>query len=258
MVLFAIVSDETDVLSEPSCSYGDPRMSAASTEAYSGVDNLEIMEEALNYNAFLRDLVISRVRPNDVIVDFGAGTGVLARPLAAAGYRVSCIERDPNLRARLADAGLTVHAMLEEIPAGSLDFIYTVNVLEHIRDDGAILAALRDCLKPGGSLLVYVPAFPLLYSSMDRRVGHLRRYRRGQLVSVLRRAGLRVEFVAHQDCLGFFATLLFKLIGDDTGRINRRALVAYDRYIFPLSRRLDRWVGRWFGKNLLVVGRQDC
>lgn len=232
-------------------------MSEAATGPYSDIDNLEIMEEALNYKAFLRDLVVTRVRPYDDIVDFGAGTGVLARPLVAAGYRVSCVERDPQLRARLANASLTVHATLEEIPAGSLDFIYTVNVLEHIRDDVAIVTALRARLKPGGSLLVYVPAFPLLYSSMDRKVGHVRRYRRGQLVSVLRRARLRVEYAAHRDCLGFFAALLFKLAGNDTGSINRRALVAYDRYTFPLSRRLDRWFGKWFGKNLLVVGRRD-
>ena len=119
--------------------------------AYSGVDNLEIMDDAVNYNAFLLDLVTSRVRPDDAILDFGAGTGVLARPLAANGYRVSCVEPDPDLRARLTQAGLGVHAGLHEIPPESFDFIYTINVLEHIRDDDIIVGALRTRLKPGAS-----------------------------------------------------------------------------------------------------------
>jgi len=114
---------------------------------------------------------------------------VLARPLAANGYRVSCVEPDPDLRVRLTRAGLGVHGGLHEIPPESFDFIYTVNVLEHIPDDDVIVGALRTRLKPGGVLLVYVPAFPLLYSSMDRKVGHVRRYRHGRLLGVMRAIG---------------------------------------------------------------------
>ncbi len=220
--------------------------------AYLGVDNLEIMDEAINYNAFLLALVTARARSDDIILDF-AGTGSLARPLAAQGCRVSCVEPDPDLRLRLVRAGLAVHAGLDEIQPESIDFIYTVNVLEHIHDDNATIAALRARLKIGGRLLIYVPAFPLLYTSMDRKVGHVRRYRHGQLREGLRAAGLQVEHISYRDCLGFFAALVFKLIGNDSGTLNRRALVAYDRYVFPLSQRLDRWGGMWFGKNLLVV-----
>jgi SAM-dependent methyltransferase len=223
---------------------------------YPGLDNLEIMEYAVNYNTFLLGLVTARVSADYAILDFGAGTGVVARPLAAIGYQVSCVERDPDLRARLARAGLAAHAGVDEIPPESVDFIYAINVLEHIRDDNLTVAALRTRLKPGGRLLVFVPAFPLLYSTMDRKVGHVRRYRHGQLVGVLRAAGLQVEHSSHHDCLGFFAALLYKLIGGDSGGFDRRPLVAYDRYVFPLSRRLDRWLGMWFGKNLVAVARR--
>lgn len=231
-------------------------MSTDAANSYSGVDNLEIMEEARNYNATLQGLVMARARTSDAILDFGAGTGVLARPLKAAGYDVRCVEPDAGLRARLRASGLDTHAGLDTIPAGSLDLAYTFNVLEHIADDRAAAAALRDRLRPGGRLLVYVPAFPILYSSMDRKVGHLRRYRRDGLAEVLRSAGLAVEHIAYQDCLGFAAALLFKFVDDGSGAINRRALVAYDRLAFPLSRRLDRAGGRWFGKNLLALARR--
>jgi len=232
-------------------------VSEAAADGYSGIDNLEVMAEALNYNAFLRSLVERELRPGDAVLDFGAGTGTLALPLAGAGHPVACVEPDPQLRGRLSAAGLTAHADLSAVPEHSLDFAYTVNVLEHIDDNAAAIAALRERLKPGGRLLVYVPAFAVLYSSMDRKVGHRRRYRRRELVALLERAGLTVERAAYCDSLGFFATLLFKLFGNDSGTIDRRALVLYDRWLFPLSRTLDGIFGRWFGKNLLAAARRD-
>lgn len=231
-------------------------MSSDPTGGYSGVDTLEVMEEALNYNAFLQNLVTARARPGDHILDFGAGSGMMARPLTAAGYDVRCVEPDDGLRPRLQANGIEAHAAIDAIPAESLDLIYTVNVLEHIPDDRGAVAALRERLKPGGRLIVYVPAFPILYTSMDRKVGHVRRYRRGGLIALLEQADLTVERVAYQDSLGFAAALLFKLIGNGSGTINRRALIAYDRLVFPLSRLLDHVCGRWFGKNLLALARR--
>jgi SAM-dependent methyltransferase len=232
-------------------------MSTEPVYAYSGVDNLEIMAEAVNYNAFLLGLVTAQARRHDQILDFGAGTGVLMRPLVAAGYHVSCIEPDERLRGRLRADGLCAHATIEAVPAQSFDLIYTFNVLEHILDDGEAAASLRERLRPGGRLVVYVPAFPILFSALDRKVGHFRRYRHAGLAALLARAGLRIERIAYQDCLGFAATLLFKLAGNDTGTINRRALILFDRCVFPLSRFLDRFMGRWIGKNLLAVARRD-
>jgi SAM-dependent methyltransferase len=232
-------------------------MSEAVAPVYSGIDNLELMEEARRYNAFLRHTVESVIRPGDRVLDFGAGTGVLARPLSASACRLSCVEPDPELRARLCALGIAAEPTLDAIPYESIDTIYTVNVLEHIEDDAGAVAALTQRLRRGGRLLVYVPAFPALYSSMDRNVGHVRRYRRGELTRLLRNAGLATERVSYCDCLGFLASLIFKQIVSDDGTINRSALLAYDRYVFPLSRMLDRIADRYFGKNLLAIARRD-
>jgi SAM-dependent methyltransferase len=231
-------------------------MSDITASIYGGADNLEIMEEARNYNAFLQGLVTAHAHPEDRILDFGAGTGLLAHLLTAAGYRVSCIEPDPRLRAQLQTSGLVAYATLDEIEPESLDLIYTVNVLEHIADDENTALGLRGRLRPGGKLLVYVPAFPILYSSMDRKVGHVRRYRRTGLETMLRRAGFGIDLIAYKDCLGFAASLLFKWFGNDTGMINRRGLAAYDRYVFPLSCKLDHCTVRWFGKNLFALAHR--
>ena len=56
-----------------------------------------------------------------------------------------------------------------------------INVLEHIDDDQGVLRSISDRLEPGGHVAIWVPAFTLLYSPFDAKLGHVRRYRRRQL-----------------------------------------------------------------------------
>ena len=223
---------------------------------YAGTDNLEIMSEAVNYNRFLLRLIRAVVRPEDRIVDIGAGIGTIAKTLAAEGYRVQCVEPDPRQAASIAEAGITVTADIDSIEDATVDVILSFNVLEHIEDDHGALRLWTQKLRSGGRMLVYVPAFQILFSSMDRKVGHFRRYTLGQLVLAARAAGLVVESARYADCAGFLATLLYKWFGSDTGEINRKSLVAFDRYVFPVSRAADRLFRSWLGKNAVVVARR--
>lgn len=223
---------------------------------YSGTDNLEVMAEAVNYNRFLLSLILSCAGRGDSIVDFGAGIGTFARELERQGYRVHCIEPDAAQARAIAVAGLPVSASLEEVDDESVDYLYSLNVLEHIEDDVAMLREWRRKLKPGGKLLVYVPAFQLLYSSMDRKVGHFRRYTRSDLVRKLHLEGFTVKTARYVDSMGFFAALLFRFTGNRSGDLNPRALVIYDRLIFPASKLCDRLFASSFGKNVAVVAQK--
>ena len=133
--------------------------------------------------------------------------------------------------------------------------MYTLNVLEHIEDDERALAELRRVMRPGATLVVYVPALPWLFTTMDTRVGHFRRYRRAELVEKLLRAGFTVGSVRYVDSLGVLATLAYRLLGSREGTIDPRSVALYDRFVFPLSRLLDRLFERTGGKNLLVIAR---
>ncbi len=221
--------------------------------SYTGIDNLEVMREAANYNRFLVDLVTSNARREDRIVDFGAGAGTFASPVQAAGYDVCCVENDATLNAHLAGLGLPVHDDLARFDDDSVDYLYSLNVLEHIADDAAVVDLWFRKLRPSGRVLVYVPAFELLFSSMDRKVGHHRRYRLRGLTETLRASGFAIQHARYADSLGFLATLLFKSIGSASGDIDRGALRFYDRALFPISRALDLLVGAMVGKNVYVV-----
>lgn len=219
---------------------------------YSGRDNLEVMREAKKYNEFLLDLILASASKGETMVDFGAGNGTYSLPVAAAGYSVVCVETDPALSLELASKGMTVLNELEQAEDASIDYIYSLNVLEHIEDDGAIAALWHRKLRPAGKLMVYVPAFQILYSSMDRKVGHIRRYRKTELSEKLRSAGFEIAESRYADSIGFLATLLYKLLGREDGTLNVKMLRLYDRWIFPISRLFDCVADSVGGKNVYV------
>jgi SAM-dependent methyltransferase len=221
------------------------------TIEYSGRDNLDVMAEARNYNGYLVDLILAWFDRNRApLVDFGAGGGTFAVQVAQEGFDVSCVETDPVLSDMLRRKGLRVSSSLDAAPDASLAGIYSLNVLEHIEDDSATLALWHRKLAPGGRLLVYVPAFQVLFSSMDRKVGHHRRYRRSGLAQQLTKAGFELKKVRYADSLGFLAALLYRFTDGGQGDINPRMLRIYDRWVFPLSRWLDLVCGLLFGKNV--------
>jgi len=220
---------------------------------YTGIENLEVMREAENYNRYLQSLGEAHAAGARRVIDFGAGSGTFAIPCAAAGFDVTAVEPDDRLRAAISAAGVSAVADVAALASEAFDYAYTLNVLEHIEADVEALRALRTRLVPGGRLFVYVPAFPVLFTSMDAKVRHVRRYTRATLRASLDGAGFDIRTIRYADSLGFAATLLFKAFDDGSGDVNRRLLRFYDRLAFPVSRALDTLTHRWFGKNLLAL-----
>ena len=172
------------------------------------------------------------------------------------GFDPICLEPDPEQRAELQRRGLTVAAGLSEVASESLDYIYSSNVLEHIEDDVATLRELRGKLRNGGRLLLYLPAFQSLFSSMDELVGHHRRYDKRMLADKLRAAGFTVEDTFYADVLGYFATLAYRMLGNRTANINGTSMRTYDRFIFPVGRAIESVVRVPVGKNVVGIARK--
>jgi SAM-dependent methyltransferase len=130
-----------------------------------------------------------------------------------------------------------------------------VNVLEHIDEDEAVLRLLFRLLKPGGSLLIFVPAMPFLYGTLDERVGHVRRYTRPSLTHVMETAGFAMTSIRYFDLLGMLPWFV-------TGRVLRQPVVSsgpavfYDRYVVPLCRVVDAATRPRVGKNLVAVAHK--
>lgn len=230
---------------------------SAREAAYTGVDNLEKMRLAENYNSFLIELIVRNSERNERLLDFGAGLGLYAELLRPHSRLVTCFEIDRNLATSLRDRGFAVLTDSSEL-RDPFDMVYSFNVLEHIEDDEESLRLLFRCLRPGGKLLLFVPAFTHLFSSMDEKVGHLRRYRRGDLRQKVERAGFVVRASRYVDSVGYFAALAYKFFGNDRGDLSPTGLRLFDRYFFPLSLKLDLLCGWIFGKNVLLVAEKPA
>ena len=235
----------------------NPDNTQALLHDHSGGENLEVMREAEKYNRFLKDLIRGFSGNPETALDFGAGIGTFSNSLDIPPGQVHCVEPDLSARQMLASNGHVPHADLSTVGDASIDYLFTLNVLEHIEDDSAAMGDIFRVIKPGGRLLIYVPAFMILFTSMDVHVGHHRRYRLAGLRRLVADAGFQIEKSAYCDALGFFATLAFKLFdGPEPAPLNARMVGLYDRYLFPLSRLLSIPCAKILGKNVYVVARR--
>ena len=189
-------------------------------------------------------------------MDFGAGIGTFSKRLRSAGYQVKCIEPDRAQRARLEEQGFDTYANVTSVPDESVSFIFSLNVFEHIEHDTAAIREVRQKIKPGGTLLIYVPAFECLWTSLDEKVHHCRRYTKRSLRRLVEQGGFTIEHIGYADCLGFIAALGFRMLNRSASALTGTAISFYDRWLFPPSRVLDKLFGRWFGKNVYVLCRR--
>jgi SAM-dependent methyltransferase len=228
---------------------------------YTGCENLEAMKEAKNYNDYLINLVIDHgklaSKKNRKVLDFGAGSGTYTDILLGKGYSADCVEPDQKLQKILKSKNYKVYKDVNELKAKSYDLIYALNVFEHIKEHSDVLAKLRKALRKNGVIIIYVPAFPLLFSSMDRRVEHVRRYKRKLLKELAEENNLIVKKLEYRDPIGFGAALTYRLFGGDSGIISSASVKFYDKYIFPVSRSIEPVFKYSLGKNVLLVGHED-
>ena len=212
-------------------------------------------EDLGNYQTHIARLFAneaSRIHATKVL-DFGGGTGDLAsRFQRLSGVVPKILEIDPLLRQSCEGRGFKTHASLDSVGEG-LDMIYSSNVLEHIEDDAGAVRLLRERLRVGGVLVVYLPAFQRLWGPLDERVGHFRRYDRRSLRALLEKSGFSVQSCHYADSVGFAIASLYNLLPARDGEPSSRALRIYDRFVFPPSAALDKLTRNLFGKNVVAT-----
>jgi SAM-dependent methyltransferase len=138
--------------------------------------------------------------------------------------------------------------------AQGFDSILYINVLEHVDDDRAELANAWQALKPGGHLLVFVPALQWLFSDFDTQVGHLRRYGRAALKAEAQAAGFAIVKARYFDMAGVLPWYInFVLLRRPMGS---GSVSLYDKVVVPASRFLESLLPPPIGKNILMVARK--
>jgi SAM-dependent methyltransferase len=199
------------------------------------------------------------------ILEIGSGTGGNLAMLGGFG-EVSAVELDDFARRKgIEKTGLPIQKgyLPDGLPfAGpAFDLICLFDVLEHVKTDGPALKALLPLLKPGGRVLLTVPAYQWMWSSHDVKLHHFRRYTRETLSTCCGSAGFEIQRITYFNTLLFPLALAVRLLdrlkpGDDGASgeaIPPAPLNRLFRILFASESGILRHGNIPFGLSLLAV-----
>ena len=173
------------------------------------------------------------VRPPAHIIDAGCGWGVNLQALEQAGYRVTGIDISARCLKQLdrADRELILADLTQPIEpsASQADAIIALDVIEHLDDDHGAVRNLMQLLKPGGVLILSVPALPDLFSEFDSVQGHRRRYLPSTLRAACTHEGLEIQQLAWWG--SWMVPLLRRRKGRTYGGAGLSAAEVYRKYL---------------------------
>jgi SAM-dependent methyltransferase len=226
-----------------------------------GGRTLEIFENTPKLNSWIYSKLSGEIRGD--VLEVGSGIGNLSRLIARDAERVVLTDMESHYLATLRrnfEDGERVqvarfdleHEPPPEVAGRRFDSIVAVNVIEHLRDDRTAVLRLARLLKPGGKLLVYVPACPFAYGQIDDAIGHYRRYTAATLASLMRSAGLEPTPAHYMNFVGVFGWFF-------NGRILRRRTISpqqvalFERFVDIL--RIEDRISLPIGLGLVIHAR---
>lgn len=231
-----------------------------------GAQTLEAMAVAPAFNRWMFETIAPHlVSP---VLEIGSGIGNLSAQVLASGHSVMlsdlrlpyCRQLQHQFSSHTGCLGVQpldlVHPRFREIYAphlGRFASVFSLNVLEHIEDDQRALANAYSLLRPGGRLIILVPAYRLLFNRFDEALGHFRRYTRSTLETRFRDSGF-------EGLTSFY----FNLAGVpgwfvSGSLLRQRVLRPWQLRIYnalvPIFRCLDWVTWRRFGLSVVTIGQ---
>lgn len=224
------------------------------------------------YRALHRTVITALARTmqsaQSAVLDAGCGTGGLLRSLHAArpAWDLAGLDFSPLACALAKErTGLTVtEGSVTALPfaGGTYDAVTACDVVCQVADALAALGEFHRVLRPGGIVVLTMPAYQWMYSYHDRAVGNLRRYSRGETVALLRQAGFRIERATYWNTLLFpLAVLQRKLLrGRDSSSDVRLYPAPVELFCNAMNLIEHAWLRRGgvlpWGNSVVAVGRR--
>ncbi|MEO3745290.1 class I SAM-dependent methyltransferase [Plantactinospora sp. B5E13] len=219
---------------------------------------LEGLATAVNHRRWFVELALPYLGDN--AIEIGSGLGDYAIEWAPFLQRFTATEADPDrliaLKERLSgEPNIEVRQML--LPTneqGDYSAAVSYNVLEHIEDHVGALRSMRGLVRPGGAIVLIVPAFEFAMGPADIATGHVRRYTKKTMRAALEEAGLQVETLHYANALGligyYMATNVFRLMPKEGPMVK-----VYDTLVLPVTKAAEQVVRPPFGQSVFAVAR---
>ena len=225
---------------------------------YSGSE-LDSLAEAKNYYSW----VLRQFEPylGETVIEVGAGIGTFSEFLMKSPRVSKLVAIEPasntlpHLNARFAgneNVEVRPGYLSDHFSGLSANALAAVNVLEHVQDDKAFLEQAYAAIVPGGHLLLFVPALPAIYGSLDKVFEHYRRYTKSSLRKVIESAGWKPRRIAYMNFPGIAAWFM-------AGKVLQKTSIApgdakiYDRLVVPWLSKLEGMIPPPIGSNLIAI-----
>lgn len=229
-----------------------------------GMGTLETLAEAEQLNRWMYETIKPYCKGK--IIEVGSGIGNISRYFIENGEDLvmSDIRKDytDRLKTRFESRDPRVYRLDISAPGfvqeheklvGAFDTVFSLNVLEHIEDEQQAIRNYVSLLRPGGHLILLVPAYQALYNKFDRMLYHYRRYTRDTLRSALEKETevVHTQYFNAAGILGWYVSgtiLQNKTLPGGQVRL-------YNRLV-PLFRILDRLLMNKVGLSVIAVGKK--
>jgi SAM-dependent methyltransferase len=225
---------------------------------YSGSE-LDALAEAKNYYAWVMKQFDPFLGPT--VIEAGAGIGTFSEFLISNPkvQKLFAIEPASNTyplleeRFKKDDRVETRRGFLtDHYKTLSANAVVAVNVLEHVENHEEFLTEAREAVVPGGALLLFVPALPGIYGSLDKAFEHHRRYTRRTLRDVIEKAGWKPRRISYMNMPGIAAWFM-------AGRVMKKTNIApaetraYDRLVVQILSKVESLIEAPIGSNLVAI-----
>jgi 2-polyprenyl-3-methyl-5-hydroxy-6-metoxy-1,4-benzoquinol methylase len=237
-------------------------------EDVTGKETLDLFAEALHFNQWLFSSVSPFCKGN--ILEIGSGIGSISKLLLEKYNNVNLsdlrvqycdiLEKKfvghPHLcKIFQLDLGVPDLHQTHPMLISQFDSIIASNVVEHVEDDRLAIRNCYDMLKPKGRLIVLVPAYNALYNSLDKDLGHFRRYNKSGLSGLFSGQGFSIMHSQYFNAAGipgwwFSGSILKKTM------LPKHQLGLFNKLVI-IFRLFDKIIFNQIGLSLIVVGEKN-
>jgi len=220
---------------------------------------LKFFDAAKNWRKYQFKIISKYIRRDTLEV--GPGTGNNVNYYKRRASKITLLEINRKLTKSLKKKfykNKKVRVLNSDIYSikEKFDTIMYMDVLEHIKADKREIKKAISLLNSDGYLIIFVPAFQILYSSFDKDIGHVRRYRKFFFFNLAKKQKLKLIELKYFDSIGFIFSIINKIISTNNKNRIGLGIKIWNNLIF-LSIFFDFILKNMFGKSLLCILKKD-
>jgi len=228
-----------------------------------GYQTLEVIAEAHEFNQWMFETIRPYCHGN--ILEIGSGIGNISWFFIQNNHSITLSDTDSfyvdYLKRKFSESTIISIDLIHENfyrryehLFQTFDTVFLLNVLEHIDNDKQALENCGQFLKPGGSLVVLVPAYAFLFSKIDQSLHHYRRYTSKKISTMVPKKKFLIRKVFYFNAMGILAWMYGKLFG--LHAIPSKKMRVFSRLV-PLAKFIDKILFRRVGLSVIMVAQKD-